>query len=252
MTRDELLTPSLKLLIRQHALDEYPNEACGIINSKGEYLQFKNVSPSPEKAAQFRRGILAKRLLNKSIRAVVHSHPNGPNCPSEADMISQIHTGIPFVIVSCTATACLEPFAWGDQLVPLPLDNRTFQHGVADCYELIRDYYYEVRGKRLKQFPRDWEWWLKGLDLYTEGFAEAGFRVIPAEEATTGDVCFMQIKSPVPNHAGILVEEHMILHHATSRLPFDSTRLSKREPIERWRNYITQWVRYTGDKTTDS
>jgi proteasome lid subunit RPN8/RPN11 len=199
-------------------MSEYPNECIGYV-SGGRYHQAKNVHESPTLAARMDPKLILKLVKQKKLQAIVHSHPNGPNCPSEADMKAQLDMAIPFILVSCTDTAALPPFAWGDQLEPLPLEGRGFQHGVADCYELIRD----------------------------EGFFQkAGYKEIPANEARVGDGVLIQIRSSVPNHAGILVEPGLILHHATAQLAWDPSRLSRKEPLARWENYVTHYLRYEG------
>ena len=58
----------------------------------------------------------------------------------------------------------------------------TPQTGVSDCYSLIRDWYRTERGIALPEFPRDWEWWEYGGDLYAMGFAEAGFVKLPEND----------------------------------------------------------------------
>jgi proteasome lid subunit RPN8/RPN11 len=152
--RKDLLTDEVDFAIRAHAMSEYPNECIGYV-SGGRYHQAKNVHESPTLAARMDPKLILKLVKQKKLQAIVHSHPNGPNCPSEADMKAQLDMAIPFILVSCTETAALPPFAWGDQLEPLPLEGRGFQHGVADCYELIRD---EGRPRCiiLPPYPRDW------------------------------------------------------------------------------------------------
>jgi cell wall-associated NlpC family hydrolase len=55
-------------------------------------------------------------------------------------------------------------------------------------------------------------------------------------------------KSAVANHAGIYVGRGLAIHHLTSRLPVDRTRLAKRDPIGKWSNMIREyrWLRYRG------
>ena len=216
--------------------------------SKGEYTRLPNIAPDPLVAAQAPRERLLELSSQRLLDALVHSHPNGPNCPSEQDMRTQMSFGVPGVIVSCSGDGCLKPFAWGDTLEPAPLIGRGFQHGVTDCYALVRDYFRLEQGVVIPEFPRSWEWWLNGQTLYLDGFARAGFELISEREAQEGDCVMMQVGGrnvTTPNHAGVLVGHGLFLHHATGREPWDPTRLSRREPLSRWRPYITHWLRRT-------
>lgn len=243
MKREQLLFPEAVKAMQDHAKRAYPNEAVGLITTRA-YVPLKNTSDKPEFTATVSAEVVAPYVMDGSLLAVFHSHPKGPNCPSELDMRSQMGMEVPFIIVSTNGDACLAPFAWGDQLEPFPLLERGFQHGVTDCYELIRDHRWLTYGERLPQFPRDWDWWNKGQSLYVDGFQAAGYRLLEGDETPqAGDGFLACIRSRVPNHAGVLVEPGMILHHATARDPYDPSRLAKREPVHRWRDYITHWVR---------
>ena len=124
--------------------------------------------------------------------------------------------------------------------------GRGFRHGVTDCYSLIRDYYRLERDVVLPEFPRDWEWWCNEQDLYRDGFGKAGFERLVDVDLRPGDVFLAQIRSGVPNHGGVYLGDGLALHHLAARLPVDATRLSRREPIDRWMKFISHWLRYTG------
>jgi cell wall-associated NlpC family hydrolase len=163
-------------------------------------------------------------------------------------MRSQVELEVPWIICSATETASLPPFAWGDQLEdPAPLVGRPFRHGVTDCYAAIRAWGQRERGVLLPDYPRQWEWWLEGVngdkDMYRRNFADAGFREIDASEVRVGDVWLAQVRSPVPNHGGVYIGDGLAYHHPSSLLASDPTRLSKREPIARWQRHITHWLR---------
>lgn len=240
--REELLTPEIDLAIRQHALEAYPDESVGAIVA-GVYQKLNNVYEEPTKGAKIPSQVLGKLIASGKLEAIVHSHPNGPHCPSASDMRSQMNLQVPFIIVSTNGEACFPPFAWGDMMEVPPLVGRAFQHGVTDCYALCRDYYRTEQGILLPDYPRDWEWWLKGGNLYTDNFLAAGFREISSKEVQDGDACIMRIRSEVPNHAGV-IHEGLLLHHATAQLAYDPASLSKKTPLHRYLPYITHFVRY--------
>ena len=62
-----------------------------------------------------------------------------------------------------------------------------------------------------------------------------------------GDLGIFQIgKTSAPNHGGVYLggPRGLMLHHTAGRKPFDRSRLSKREPVARWLNYLVGWYRY--------
>lgn len=224
------------------AVEAFPNEAVWLITTSGCH-QVKNVAKDPTKAFSVGKRDMAA-AIGEGLLAVVHSHPGFPACPSEADMRGQVSSRVPWGIISTDGTRALEPVWFGDQVPKEPLLGRRFRHGVTDCYALIRDYYREELGIGLIEFPRNWEWWLNGGDLYRDGIKPAGFRVIDESEARPGDMWIAQLRSPVPNHGGVLLERGLALHHPSARDPVDPAQLSRREPISRWLPYITIWLRH--------
>jgi len=242
-----MLTPKLKNSILVHARRlaalSPPEEMAGII-ADGCFHPLAN--RAADRCGGFR---LDQGQLDQfpQIDAIVHSHPGGPAFPSLEDMRQQQATSLPWVIaVLPTATVPEVPedvFIWGEE--PPGLDwGAGYRHGVSDCYGLIRGWYAAHRGIILPEFPRHWEWWLDGHDLYAEGLEKAGFTRLPEMAAPApGDVFLASIRAPVINHAGIWCGDGLIAHHLAGRLPFDPSRLPVQEPAERWRKFIQGWAR---------
>jgi proteasome lid subunit RPN8/RPN11 len=228
--------------IRREALAAYPREAVWLI-TPGECRQVENIASEPTKTFRVSKRDMAAAMA-RGLLAVVHSHPDYPACPSAADMRGQEASGAPWGIVATNGETATDIVWFGDQVERSPLIGRGFRHGVTDCYALIRDYYRSELGIDLIEFPRDWEWWLNGGDLYRDGIKPAGFRVIEQHEAKPGDMWIAQLRSPVPNHGGVLLEHGLGLHHPSAREPVDPSRLSVREPLARWLPYITIWLRH--------
>lgn len=245
MTREEILLPHLAEEMKQHALDDFPNEALGVILKNKTYKRLKNM------AGKFASeiGIVNQRDWNKimvdeNLLAFFHSHPNHPFAPSAADMKAQQNVSVPFLMCATDGQSCTSICAWGDQLDPPPLYGRTFHHGITDCYEFIRDWFWLNSNLRLPQFARDWNWWGMGLDLYADGFPEANFFEIPGEQAHRGDVVLFKVRSEVYNHGGVIDSDGILGHHASSYKYFDPTKLSKRDPLSRWVNLNPMFLRY--------
>jgi cell wall-associated NlpC family hydrolase len=231
-----------------HAIAVYPEECIGYLDAAGAYVPLKNMAADPQAHAIPERRALAAAMQGNNLRALCHSHPGGPDCPSEADMRTQMEMEIPFAIVATNGEACMPAFAWGDELLDDgPLVGRSFRHGVTDCYAMIRAWYRVECGVDLPDYPRNWEWWrpeqVGEKDLYRRYFADAGFVEADRATAREGDVWLAAIRSEVPNHAGVYLGDGLALHHPSSGLENDPGRLSKRESIARWSDYITHWLR---------
>jgi cell wall-associated NlpC family hydrolase len=225
--------------IQEHAEAAFPNEAVGfVVNGVYEPKENTHLHPSEEFSVTDADYLDADE---RGLEAIVHSHPGGPDHPTLADMRQQQATAVPWGIVSVIDGVASRAFWWGDE-VPVPdLVGREFRHGVTDCYSLVRDYFRLEKNVLLPDFPRDWEWWQNGEDLYTENFLATGFTPVQGDPQP-GDCFLAQIRSPVPNHAGVYIGDGLVLHHLVNRL-------SRREPVFPWMKFITRWVRYNGGES---
>lgn len=235
---------------RAHAQAEYPREAVGYVDSFGSYHRMRNIAQDQTRHAVPDPRALTELLQLGIIALLCHTHPDGPDCPSEQDMRSQAELDLPFGIMSTNGQACAEPFCWGDGITDeAPLVGRSFRHGVRDCYALCRDWYLAEHGVRLPDYPRGWEWWggeYRGeADLYQRFFRDAGFEPIDRRDVRPGDAWLAAVRSPVPNHAGVYLDGGLTIHHPSSGLAYDPNRLSKIEPVARWFPFVTHWLRRT-------
>lgn len=229
------LTADLRAAIAAHALAAFPNEACGLVVD-GAYLPCANAAGNP--MVDFRIADAVYDAHRERVQAVVHSHTNGVPHPTRADMAGQLATDVPWVLVVCDGEVVSEPIIWGSGTPTPDLVGRSFRHGVTDCYALIRDYFAKTHAVSLPEFPRDDAWWTSGANLYVENFAAAGFTEMPREAMRDSDVLLMTVRSPVPNHAGIVVRGGaLILHHLQNRL-------SRREPLGPWLRNVTHVLRH--------
>ena len=248
------ITPDVTAAIQRAAIAAYPLEMCGAVTPDG-FVQFTNKSPTPRDAFDCRDEQATCQAAGRLL-ALVHSHPDGPEAPSELDVGSQIAMDVPWGIVVCTKDAAGTPYYWGDSLDPPPLIGRPFRHGPSgtdgrgDCGALVRDWYRIERGIHIPDFARGDDWWLTpGRDLYNEHFAAAGFKAVPvlhpdpkvAVAPEIGDVILIQWRVPasnlVPNHAGIFLGDGLLLHHLGNRL-------SRPESLMGWRKFIRTWLRH--------
>ncbi|MFN0186019.1 MAG: C40 family peptidase, partial [Aquabacterium sp.] len=148
--------------VLEHAQREHPREACGLVLREGSvtrYVACRNVAPLAHQGDRFEldpRDWAAAEDAG-TVLAVVHSHPDSDANPSEADRWLCHASGLPWFVVAWPGAAW-QPL-WPQ---PLPLVGRQFEHGVVDCYTLVRDYYAQRLGIELPNFERDDEWWRRG------------------------------------------------------------------------------------------
>lgn len=227
--------------IKQHARDVYPEECCGLIVD-GAYYRKSNTSDDPKNSFKIDKAEMMS-ARKTGLDAIVHSHPDGLAAPSAADMSAQIENQVPWLLLTTDGEFASEPFMFGDS-APIPdLMKRTFRHGVTDCYSLVRDYYRLNFNITLKEFPRDWSWWNKGLKMYADGFETTGFFKVGRTDLNVGDMFLANIRSKTPNHAGIYVGDEMVLHHLTGAFAVEN-RLPKRDLVGRFQHFISYWVRH--------
>lgn len=199
------------------AMKHLPRESCGlVIVEKGRevFVPCQNLSEVDDNFILDPKDYAAAEERGEIVR-VIHSHCYIRARPSEADKVSCEASGLPWSIVSVPNGEWhhFEPSGF-----KAPLVGREWAHGVLDCYSLIRDYYKEVLSIEIPDFDRNYEWWLKGENIYIENFAKAGFREIPHDQIREHDVILMQVASKVVNHGAVYLGEGKILHHIHRRL----------------------------------
>lgn len=231
-----MFTDEALVAMRQHAIDEYPRESCGVVVND-VYYPCKNVHKDPEKSFRIDPRTYAKFARMGDIQAIIHSHPDGPFFPSKADMEGQIATDVPWGIIYSAHDSASRPLMWGDGVEKAPLIGRMFIHGIQDCYSLIRDYYQMELGIELMEAPREDNWWENDENMYLDNFVRAGFERVM--DLQPHDVILMNIRSPVPNHGAVYTGGDTILHHLAGR-----TSDMEEGGVMRWHKFIQGYYRH--------
>ena len=99
--------------IRDHGVAAYPLECCGLVLKAGRrewYQPCRNTAASAEHFVMSAEDYAAAEESG-DIVAVVHSHPDAPAAPSEADRVACEASGLPWYIVAVESprTAMLSP-----------------------------------------------------------------------------------------------------------------------------------------------
>ncbi|WP_319543151.1 C40 family peptidase [uncultured Pseudodesulfovibrio sp.] len=220
-----------------HAREQYPYESCGLVVD-GQYISCTNTAANPLKDFRLDPGEYIRAEGMGAVRGVIHSHPDGPDHPSRADMLGQMESGLVWGIVTVIKGAALPPFFWGGD-TPVPnLVGREFRHGITDCYGLVRDWYRLERHDLLPEYPRDDEWWLSGGNMLLDNFKDAGFHIVD-DAPRPGDVALLQICADTVNHCGVYIGQGLMLHHLVNRC-------SRKDPMGRWHKHTRLMVRRDG------
>ncbi|MFO1157280.1 MAG: C40 family peptidase [Reyranellaceae bacterium] len=218
-----------------HARSEAPRESCGLILGD-DYVPCRNVADDPIRSFQIDGLAMVIALQSGRLRAVIHSHPDGPACPTRTDMTYQAEGEVPWGIVAVSPVHGAEIFFFGDSLPIAPYEGRVFRHGVADCYALVRDWYRQEKAVTLPLTPRDPAWWDLGQNVIEDNLGRFAFDAIgPEEELRVGDVPLFQIAAQAINHTGVYVGHGLVLHHL-------SNRLSRLDVLGPWRQKFVRKV----------
>lgn len=224
-----------------HVLAEYPNEACGIINTKNMFIPCKNIAEDPLHTFQIESKVWAK---NK-VKAVIHSHPYAtskehevdPRSPSKADMQGQIDTDVEWGIVVTEGENVTDPVWWGNRDHRPKLMEREFIFNIQDCLAFAADWLHIEHNINLPYMPRDVWWTDTDEDYISQNFALWGFVDVTNEERRRGDVALYTIKAKVINHISIFTDNNNIVHHQFNRMP-------KAESFAVWNKYCNKIIRH--------
>ncbi len=211
------MTPANRLLAFEYAKTQLPREACGVViisHGKELFLPCRNISPYPDRFEIHADDWVSAEELGE-ITEIFHSHCYGKPYPSGVDKTMCEETNLKWSIVSVPNNEWHEFQPSGYRA---PLVGREWAHGSLDCYSLLQDYYKEKLNIDLPHFERNFEWWLKGDDLYTKNFESSGFRVVDFKDIKLHDIILLQVRSPVINHGGVYIGDKLFIHHMHRRL----------------------------------
>jgi proteasome lid subunit RPN8/RPN11 len=224
--------------IMAHAREGYPEEVCGVLIQVGcqqQYVRCRNTATSPTEQFVLHPEDYAAAEELGTVIGIVHSHPDATSQPSNLDKAQCDATELPWHIVSWPEGDFQTIMPRGD----LPLIGRPFVLGHTDCWGLIMSYFRQEHGIELTDYRVDRHWWEDGQEgnFYQDCWYECGFREFYGEPQP-GDMVIMQVQSGKWNHAGILLEGNMLLHHLYGHL-------SQRVPYGGyWRERTMKIVRY--------
>lgn len=212
------MIPSYKRAALDHAKAEAPLESCGlvvVIKGRKRYVPCRNRSRQQDVFILDPDDYAAAEDSGEII-AIVHSHPNHPPVPSEADRLSCERTKLPWLIVNPVSEE------WGECLPTgyrAPLIGRQWIWGVSDCWTLVRDWYSQTWDLELPDWDRpDTPEQFQHSPMFENCWAEAGFTLVLDSEIKEGDAILMQLGQIGLDHVGVYIGDGMMLHHVSGRL----------------------------------
>jgi cell wall-associated NlpC family hydrolase len=115
-----------------------------------------------------------------------------------------------------------------------------YEDGRNDCYGLLRQYYAEAYGLKLRNYARPIDF-AQHLNLITENFSNEGFLIvdISLDQLELGDVLLFGLNRPkYVNHIGAYVGNGWMIHHLYQRPS------SKDALTSSWRQRVVSVVRH--------
>jgi proteasome lid subunit RPN8/RPN11 len=205
--------------IRTHAKKVSPREACGFIIGESENPRLffvDNISETPMNNFLIHPKQYLEAEQHGKIIGIFHSHPRHLPIPSHADQTICNKGNVPWYIYSLVSDAFAITIPNADEA---PILGRQFIWGVYDCYTLIRDYYKQELGIVFPQADYYEErFWEKGNNYYLDRFVNFGFKIVSDIKANDVALITIRSKPKVPNHAGVIMGNGLILHHLQDRL----------------------------------
>ena len=212
--------------IAQHFEADYPGEGCGILAVvKGKMKWFPCVNIATDKddfVIDPKQYIKINRTSD--IVAIVHSHPDALNTPSQSDIDHCDAVGIPYYIFSYPD---MELHIQQPKHHVQPLLGREYKFGSLDCFESARDYYREKLkiDLPLREAFED-DWWKKGLDYFSsDNLKKWNFKEV--SDLLPGDLLIFSVEASVGNHCGVYLGNDMFFHHAVNRLSCRDSLMSR-------------------------
>jgi proteasome lid subunit RPN8/RPN11 len=201
-------------LIKEHALVEFPREACGLIvvkKGKAKYYPCTNIAEGEDSFVIEPREF-TKHSLSGDIVYVVHSHPTGQE-PSEHDVAICNSLKIPYLIyyVEHNTFSLTYPEQYNS------LVGRDYEFGIRDCFEAARDWYM-LEGIITPPRAAHWkdDWWELGEDYIGKELTSWPFKRV--QNIQYGDLLTFKVQSSVANHLAVYIDNDLIYHHAFGRL----------------------------------
>ncbi len=242
-----MINKAVKNYIKNHAVEENPNECCGLIyfDEKDELVKAQKVrNLASDKKISFSIDPVGYYKVSTlgSVKAIYHSHSNGNTDFSIKDKEDSIKHKINFVLYDLYSNT----FKFFDyKKNKEEILEADFQWGKSDCISLVQRYIQKEKGYHLilpeELDSRDSKWVNKNLNIVSKTFdlnkhAWTQVDFSSAEDLCNCDILCFSLKSNI-DHFGIYTSNGMFLHHPIGKKP-------KSDKIEKYYNNLTKVYRF--------
>lgn len=211
---DKMLTLDIKNHIKEHCLEELPNECCGLIatDSDGQYIPIKcrNDSGDPKSFAVINPYDYLKVSNKYNIVGMYHSQEN--DNPSELDRFTAVEHNIPSIV-----------YGYKNKIFSIisprfnKYQNNRFEINKHDCLELVRDFYKNELNINLGNYLRDNNWFRNNPSIIFDNFAKEGFYEINYRDREINDILLFGNDKKSISHMGVYIGKDLMLHHEFNR-----------------------------------
>jgi len=224
------LTKHIKEHIKSHALENHPNECCGLIvekNTKHEVFKCRNISTSPLTSFSLDPLDYLKCSSRGKIKSVYHSHLEEEEF-SEADKTNSSYHNVNYIMFNIKNNSFREFNPKKQRTLYL---NKPFKVGVNDCFTLVRDYLRENTKTQLPSevckayfFGARKENLQKAIDLIDEvalSYVKKDFLKISVShinELKKSDILVIGLReNNTPLHLAVYLGDNMVIHHPRNK-----------------------------------
>lgn len=223
----------------RHAIESFPEECCGAFTING-YRKLTNIAEDKINFFVIKERV-GVAVMSHEIIALFHSHTTGNAWAGKDDMLTQVISGKPHGVCVVSQPSCGDVqvddlFFWGSANIP-PLLGRKYRPNTMDCFALAKDAYALWYGLTLPEVPRHPDDIEKGMPIFENGIAAAGFQEIPLSSVAPGDVLLGKILSSNFNHCAVVIDNRHIIHHYRDRL-------SRRDELSQWAQMMKTCLRH--------
>jgi len=224
------LTQYIKKHIKDHALEDSPNECCGLIVEKDtthKVFECRNISTSPLISFSLDPLDYLKCSAQGEIKSVYHSHLEEEEF-SEADKTNSSYHNVNYIMFNIKDNSFREFNPKKQRTLYL---NKPFKVGVNDCFTLVRDYLRENTKTQLPQevceaysFGARKENLQQAIDLIDEvalSYAKKDFLKIDIsqmDDLKKNDILVIGLReSNTPFHLAVYLGNNMVIHHPRNK-----------------------------------
>ena len=212
---------SWKDIALEHAQKDSPQEACGLLTihkGKEKYYPCKNIAEEQGDYFILDPDDWIKAEDEGEVIAVIHSHPNYPPYPSEADLASCEYLDLPFYIVNPETKQWhyFKPSGYKKGLI-----GRQWVWGIQDCWSLVEEWYKENKNIQIEHWPRPKSpKEFSKNPLFEYALPKLGFIEIEnTVDLQEGDVLLMDTTNTGKlDHVALYLGNQTIFHHCVKRL----------------------------------